>query len=71
MRTPPALLCATVNPFPKVDVEEAGMATHDLASRGVCLFREEYIYLFDPGHNIGVSLDRLMMNDLTHLDEVR
>jgi hypothetical protein len=52
------------------------MTTHDLTPRGVCLFREEYISLFDLGHNIGVSLDFLMMkafaiNHVTHLYEVR
>jgi hypothetical protein len=40
--------------LPKVNIEQAGMTTHDLALCGVCLFREVYIYLFDLGHNIGV-----------------
>ena len=62
--------------LPKVDVEQAGMTTHNLTPRRVCLLRKEYISLFDLGHNMGVSLDFLMMNafavdDLTHLDEVR
>jgi hypothetical protein len=62
--------------LPKVDVEQAGMTTHDLALRGVCLVREEYISLFDLGHNIGVSLDLPMMkafavDRLTHLYKVR
>jgi hypothetical protein len=62
--------------LPKVDVEQAGMTTHDLAPRGVCLLREEYVSLFHFGHDIGVSLDFLIMNafavdDLTHLDKVR
>ena len=49
---------------------------HDLAPRGVCLLREEHVSLFYFGHNVGMSLDFLMMNafavdHLTHLDEVR
>ena len=59
-----------------VDAEQTGVTPHDLVSRGVCLLREEYISLSDLGHNIGVSLDFVMMNafavdDLTHPDEVR
>jgi hypothetical protein len=52
------------------------MTPHDLAPGGVCLFCEEYIYLFDLGHDLGVSLDLRVMkafavDRLTHLDEVR
>ena len=52
------------------------MAPHHLVPRGVCLLREEYISLFDLGHNIGVSLDiwvvnRFAVDQLTYLYKVR
>jgi hypothetical protein len=40
--------------LPKVNVEQAGMTTHNLALRGACLFREEYIYLRSRPQHRGV-----------------
>ena len=48
--------------LPKVDVEYAGMTKPDLFPREVCLFCKEDVALFYFGHNIGVSLDFLLMN---------
>ena len=53
------------------------MTPHDLLPRDVCLPREEYVFLFHRGHNIGISLHFLMMNAssheicLTHFNQVR
>jgi hypothetical protein len=59
-----------------VDVERARFSSQDLVSRGVSLFREEHIFLFHLGHNIGMPLNLFVINILavdsfTHLDQVR
>jgi hypothetical protein len=48
--------------FPIVDVEHARLSSLDLSSRGVSLFREEHIFLFHLGHNIGMSFDLFVAN---------
>lgn len=50
------------------------MAVHDALSGGVRLFGVEHVFQFHLGHDIGMSLDRLMRNTLafdhfTHLDK--
>jgi hypothetical protein len=35
---------------------------HDLSPGGVCLLREEHISVFYSGHDIGMSLDFVMMD---------
>lgn len=62
--------------LPKVDAERAGMASHNLAPRGVSLVRKEYVSLFDLRHNVRVPLDLMMMeafatDHLTYLYQVR
>jgi hypothetical protein len=48
--------------FPKVNVEHAGSPSHNLFPRYVSLLREEHIFLFYLGHNIGMSLNLFMMD---------
>jgi hypothetical protein len=60
----------------KVDVEHARPSSLDLSSSGVSLFREEHIFLFHLGHNIGMSLDLFVANVSTvdsfnYLEQVR
>jgi hypothetical protein len=53
------------------------MIPHDLLPGDFRLPREEYVFLFYRGHNIGMSLHFLMMNAsaheicLTHFNQVR
>jgi hypothetical protein len=48
--------------LPIVDVEHARLASLDLSSRGISLFREEHIFPFHLGHNIGMSVDLFVAN---------
>ena len=58
--------------FSKVDVEHGGLAKPKPSPRHVRLLRKEDVSLFYLGHNVGVSVDFLMMDAsaIEHLSDL-
>jgi hypothetical protein len=70
----PGMHGSTMSRLTKIDVEHAGLTSHDLSSGEIRLFREKHIFLLHLGHNIGMSLDLFVVKTFatdyfTHLNE--